>query len=709
MRFSEKSARMAVAVLLAFSMCVPGQLAFAQTGGASSFSVEPENTPSLDASASDVASGRGISGSMLTDEDIEEVLRGLSFGASDDSSAEADGSIAHEETSSSGESHLGMYSADSHGASAFSLPAPGSSNVVELAGNSQCDTSAAQALYAFSSSEYAIVASGKSAVDALSASALAGALNCPILLPMPDELSDSVGQALRSLGVRQAIVVGGTTVVPEDIVSAIEEITGTAPVRLAGNDLFDTQIDIYSYGKANGLWGDTAFVANGELSYADALSASPLAYSMKAPVFLANEDAQLPEKVAKALVGGGFTRIIAVGGTAVVSERTMGVLDAAVAASGGSYGNVLRLAGNSLYDTSVEVARWAVDEGLLSWDGAAFATGKYPYDALAGSAVQGKCKSVLLLIDEGNTETLDAIVESGAAVSSIKFFGGTAVVTPATRQQVTEALGLSRNAISFEDYAMTLDELTDIEYANTSKYHSYSRDEVQTKLDPANFSYGESSFYQFADLSQGYSGRTAEELDAFIDSRVTYSERNYGVTSKLRGAGAYFVEAAKTYNVNEVYLLAHAALESAWGCSALAQGTIVQKDGEGNIIKDYRGYYNFYGIGAYDADPLNGGAALAKQQGWSSVELAIMGAAKCLSNWYINPTVSSAKVSGDQNTLWKMRWDARAAEKTGSVSHEYATSITWATGIASIMGEFYKSQGYSFDRTGLKFIVPRFE
>lgn len=701
MKFNAKPTRVALAALLACSTCVPGQLAFAESGAVASGAAGADAAYASEGDSSDAISEQGISGSMLTDEEIEETLRGFSFDGSAGSSAEAGAALPASLS-------LGGSSAGASAAAALSLPTPGSENVITLAGNSQCDTSAEEALYAFDSSEYAIIASGESAVDALSASALAGALDCPILLTMSDELPDSVQQALRSLDVRQAIVVGGTTVVPKGIASAVAEITGTVPVRLAGNDLFDTQIEVYSYGKANGLWSETAFVANGELSYADALSASPLAYSMKAPVFLANEDAQLPEKVAKVLVGGGFTRIIAVGGTAVVSERTMGVLDAAVAASGGSYENVFRLAGTSLYDTSVEVARWAVDQGLLSWDGAAFATGKVPYDALAGSAVQGKDKSVLLLVDEGNTETLDAIAESGAAVSFIKFFGGTAVVTPATRQQITETLGFSQNAVSFEDYTLTLDALIDIEYANVSKYHGYSRGEVQAKLDPASFSYGESSFYQFADLSQGYSGRTAEELDAFIDSCVTYSERSYGVTSKLRGTGAYFVEAAKTYNVNEVYLLAHAALESAWGCSALAQGTIVQKDGAGNIVKDYRGYYNFYGIGAYDADPLNGGAALAKQQGWSSTELAIMGAAKCLSNWYINPTVSSAKVSGDQNTLWKMRWDARAAEKTGSVSHEYATSITWATGIASIMGEFYKSQGYSFDQTGLKFIVPRF-
>lgn len=667
----KKFAHGSLGALLALSVCLPGQLAFAD---------EP-----------DAADELNVVGSSITDEEIQENLKGLEEPTSDVSSADSSDmlrSLATPDAPRAADARNGA-----------SVARSGSDSVITLAGETQYDTSAAEAQYAFSSSRYAIVASGESAVDALSASALAGALECPILLTASEYLPESVQEALMALGVQEVVVVGGAAVVSEDVATAIANVVGSAPVRLAGYDLFDTQLEIYNFGKTEGLWGKTAFVANGILSYADALSASPLAYSMKAPVFLADENGTLPEKTVRALTSGGFTRAVAVGGTAVISERTMGVLDATVIASGGSYSDVVRIAGESLYDTSAAVARWAVQEGLLSWDGAAFATGRFPYDALAGGAVQGKEKSVLLLVDEGQYAALDAVVDAGEVVSSIKFLGGRAVVTPVTRLRITAALGLSSVTVGYEDYAITLDRLADIEYTNTIKYHSCSRSEVLSKLGPANFSYGESGFYQFADLSQGYSGTSAAELDAFIASHVGYSERSYGVTSKMRGTGAYFIEAAKTYNVNEVYLVAHAALESAWGCSRLSQGK----------VSGYEGYLNFYGIGAYDADPYNGGAAMAKQQGWTDPESAILGAAKCLSSWYINPTVSSAKVSGDQNTLWKMKWDARAAEKTGSVSHEYATGITWATGIASIMSEFYESQGYSFEQTGLSFIVPRFE
>ncbi len=60
--------------------------------------------------------------------------------------------------------------------------------VVELQGTYAHDTAAIQALYTFESSEYAIIASGVTGIDALSATSLAGALNCPLLLSNTDNL-----------------------------------------------------------------------------------------------------------------------------------------------------------------------------------------------------------------------------------------------------------------------------------------------------------------------------------------------------------------------------------------------------------------------------------------------------------------------------------------------------------------------------------------
>ncbi len=180
--------------------------------------------------------------------------------------------------------------------------------VIELYGDMQYDTAAAEALYSFTSSEYAIIANGITGVDALSATALAGALECPILLASFDYLPSATEQALKTIGVTKPILVGGTAALSEEVASEVQTATGGEPLRLWGNGILDTQLDIFRYGQENNLWNDMCLIAQGVKSYADALSFSPVAYKMKAPVFLVNDEGLLPESSQEALKSGNFTR-----------------------------------------------------------------------------------------------------------------------------------------------------------------------------------------------------------------------------------------------------------------------------------------------------------------------------------------------------------------------------------------------------------------
>ncbi|MEG0324693.1 MAG: N-acetylmuramoyl-L-alanine amidase, partial [Raoultibacter sp.] len=58
-------------------------------------------------------------------------------------------------------------------------------------------------------------------------------------------------------------------------------------------------------------------------------------------------------------------------------------------------------------------------------DDAAIATGRSPYDALAGSVLQGKIGSVLLLADQNNTHATDMLAEK--SITTYKYFGGSAL------------------------------------------------------------------------------------------------------------------------------------------------------------------------------------------------------------------------------------------------------------------------------------------
>ncbi|WP_368291698.1 hypothetical protein, partial [Escherichia coli] len=74
-------------------------------------------------------------------------------------------------------------------------------------------------------------------------------------------------------------------------------------------------------------------------------------------------------------------------------------------------------------------------------DKAAFATGSKPYDALGGGALQGESGSVMLLVDEGALETIDAMRHSGSAIGSVRFFGDKASVSASVRMYVADVLG----------------------------------------------------------------------------------------------------------------------------------------------------------------------------------------------------------------------------------------------------------------------------
>ena len=81
----------------------------------------------------------------------------------------------------------------------------------------------------------------------------------------------------------------------------------------------------------------------------------------------------------------------------------------------------------------------------------------------------------------------------------------------------------------------------------------------------------------------------------------------------LENQGQAFSQAAATSGINEIYLIAHALIETGNGQSQLAKGA--------NIVNNYVTtksaikYHNVFGIAAFDANPLYNGINYAKQAG----------------------------------------------------------------------------------------------
>jgi len=130
---------------------------------------------------------------------------------------------------------------------------------------------------------------------------------------------------------------------------------------------------------------------------------------------------------------------------------------------------------------------------------------------------------------------------------------------------------------------------------------------------------------------------TAAELDK------VYSLMNIQ-GSRLAGKGEVFKDAEKRYQVNALYLMAHSALESAWGRSQIA--------------KDKN---NFFGIAAYDTTPYD------SAKSFDNVDKGILGAAKWIRENYI-----------DEGRTY-------LGNKSSGMNVLYASDPYWGEKIASIM------------------------
>lgn len=158
--------------------------------------------------------------------------------------------------------------------------------------------------------------------------------------------------------------------------------------------------------------------------------------------------------------------------------------------------------------------------------------------------------------------------------------------------------------------------------------------------------------YQMLNLGK-YQGVSASALNKILKGKGT-----------LDGQGKAFAEACKKNNINEIYLIAHAFLESGYGTSNFASGRY--------------GAYNYFGIGAFDNDP-DYAMKFAKNKGWTSPAKAIMGGASFVRKDYINK---------GQNTLYRIRWNPK-----NPATHQYATAIEWCQHQASTIAKLYKQIG----------------
>ena len=197
------------------------------------------------------------------------------------------------------------------------------------------------------------------------------------------------------------------------------------------------------------------------------------------------------------------------------------------------------------------------------------------------------------------------------------------------------------------------------DYVSDGKYvyHRYSPyTKVMVAYHNANMQVGK-SYYSADGINFGTFKLDHPFQFSNLKSRTNYTaadiNRLYSIMgasdSKLAGKGATFKAAEQRYGVNALYLVAHSALESAWGRSKIA--------------KDKN---NFFGISAYDDTPYTSATK------FDDVDSGILGAARWINSRYLHNSGYPAN-------------GAYLGNKAGGMNVNYATAPYWGESIASIM------------------------
>jgi len=290
-----------------------------------------------------------------------------------------------------------------------------------LAGSNRYETSSKIALYGWTTSNYAVVASGEGFADALCSAPLAKKYNAPILLTGKNTLDSNTKAELIRLNVKNLFIVGGPGVVSDNIKNQLESMN-IITTRIYGQNRFETSLQV-----AKSLGTTSGVVVTNGFGFADALSIAPVAAQKGMPILLTDKD-DLSSAVKEFLVNSSYSESYIVGGSGVVSDKIASQLK-----------NNIRLGGSSRYGTNSAVLNYFADK--FSYDKVYIASGENYPDALSGSALAALSNSPLILVGRSiDDSVMSSIKAQHDKYKNIIVLGGTAVVADSLANYVVSGV-----------------------------------------------------------------------------------------------------------------------------------------------------------------------------------------------------------------------------------------------------------------------------
>ena len=271
--------------------------------------------------------------------------------------------------------------------------------------------------------ETAILASSSNLPAAAAACGLAGARKAPVIVTDADALTAEAKYELEQFAPANVIMVGfsdetARKAVKKQVTDALADVEPLVNANLYASTPAACAYKLYnSYGPGNSLkdyFADshTAVIASAK-QLADIVSAGPYAFARQAPVFLSDDGKSLPSDTLEALAGGRFTEVVFVGGTDHLAASVSTALSKA-----GYGGTTVRWgseAGADAFATSAAIAACAVQAGVLSYEGLAFASEHTFADAVMGASACGAAGSAVLVVDGAEGTWSDSVEQELSA------------------------------------------------------------------------------------------------------------------------------------------------------------------------------------------------------------------------------------------------------------------------------------------------------
>ena len=325
---------------------------------------------------------------------------------------------------------------------------------VKLAGSDRAATAVevSKERFGYKEADSVVVVGANALIDGLSAAPLAAAKNAPVLIAGKNGLDNGslaeIERACKDLSNKTVYIVGGENSVPYAAKKQLEEKFGAVVVRLAGDDRYDTSLEVDHRLFKDDQASKTRFVVGGN-GAADAMSASAVAAKKTAgkvsPILVVKKDGI--KATTRTYLAGKVTQAYVVGGTSTASTQVFKdiekVINQTPANDNATVNEVKRLSGEDRYATNLAV----INEFYANpkANGLAVVSGKTQYlvDAqTAGAFAADRGLAVLLTADKLNKAQEDTLANGVLKGLKTNIYQVGGVVSNDVMKSVVDILGL---------------------------------------------------------------------------------------------------------------------------------------------------------------------------------------------------------------------------------------------------------------------------